>query len=131
MNKLLYPFIMIILLLASILLSEAVGMLNDTDPTNDAKAFTILKEQASQGSKDAGFLLGTLYKKGLMTDKDEKQAHYYYTLAAQSGDVDSMLILAWEEYQHNRVNEAIAWLQEAKALGSLEALELLKELEAL
>jgi len=126
MSKFIYLFIFVILLFASMGVAKAISMLNDNDNTNDKKAISILKKNSKSGDRDAGFLLGSMYKKGLIVDKDLDKSIQYYTLSADAGDIDSLLILSWHYYENNNTQKAIYLLKKAKDLGSAESIELLK-----
>lgn len=57
-------------------------------------AFTYLKELAPAGDPEAQYRLGDIYRWGDVGAADFKQALYWYSRAANQGNVDAMLGLA-------------------------------------
>lgn len=57
-------------------------------------AFTYLKELAPAGDPEAQYRLGDIYRWGDVGPADFKQALYWYSRAANQGNVDAMLGLA-------------------------------------
>ena len=53
------------------------------------RAFQINQQKANQGGADAQFTLGLLYKRGVGTIQDTKQAVYWYTKAAEQGHINA------------------------------------------
>lgn len=60
------------------------------DSDQYAKYMDYLKEYADQGVSDAQWMLGEAYRKGQAVKTDMEKAIYYYTLAAEKGNINAL-----------------------------------------
>lgn len=93
------------------------------------KNFQELIEKASQGDVDAMCMVGDCYNRGLYTEKNDKQSHYYYQMAADKGHTHAELITGIDYLNGIGVQKdtklAQSYLQKAADKGLPEAQHLL------
>ena len=115
------------------IIQEALQYYQDGSLEHHPQSIKALQLEAEQGNSDAAFLLATAYKNGKITYVNLDKAYYYYSLAAQKGDADAMLMLGWLDYRGTpefgiRIVQAKIWFQEAAKLGVIEAAEMVEML---
>jgi len=65
-------------------------------PSDYASGFPYIRDAAAGGNVDAQFMLANMYKEGLGTKKDPKQAFAWYTKAAEQGHVYAAYLAAYQ-----------------------------------
>ncbi|NKQ41648.1 MAG: sel1 repeat family protein [Sulfurovum sp.] len=109
----------------------AMAYLYDSDINNDAKAVKLLKD-ATHNDRDrkSAFLLGYYYKTKKFKILNSKESHNYYLIAANMGDKEAKMLVAWNFYKgigcirsHKRAKEL---LTELAISGNDKAKEILK-----
>jgi TPR repeat protein len=94
------------------------------------RAFAILRAEAEEGDTSAQYLLGTLYRTGQGTTRDEYAAFNWYKLAAEDGLLEAQYQLGMMYLQGEGVTarneEAMKWLWHAAARGYPQAGEILE-----
>ena len=133
MKKLLLLLVAIVLLYAAInhKFLEAMAYLHDNDASNDTKAIALLTD-AINNDKDrkSAFLLGYYYKTEKYNNINLELSHQNYLKAAQWGDKEAKMIVAWNFYKgrgcSRDVAEAKKLLTELSIAGNAKAKEILK-----
>ncbi len=93
-------------------------------------ALALLKASAEKGSARAGYLLGTLYRRGIGVEADEYESFYWCRRAAEQGLLEAqfqlgLMYLEGEGVTENR-ERAIEWLWAAADSGYPQATEVLQ-----
>ncbi len=110
-------------------------IINDTSqPINYEEAIKWFTLSASQGHKDSQEVLGLLYYKGEVINKDYNKALFFLTLAAQQQQTESQFVLG-EMFELGKgiTPDPISsrkWYRLASLQGHTEATTKIKELEA-
>jgi len=133
MKKLLLLLVAIVLLYAAInhKFLEAMAYLHDNDASNDTKAIALLTD-AINNDKDrkSAFLLGYYYKTEKYNNINLELSHQNYLKAAQWGDKEAKMIVAWNFYKGRGCSKEIAQakklLTELSIAGNAKAKEILK-----
>ncbi len=133
MKKLLLLLLAVVLVYAAInhKFLEAMAYLHDNDASNDTKAVSLLTD-AINNDKDrkSAFLLGYYYKTEKYNNVNLELSHQNYLKAAQWGDDEAKMIVAWNFYKgrgcSRDVAEAKKLLTELSIAGNAKAKEILK-----
>lgn len=110
---------------------EAMTYLHDNDPSNDAKAVTLL-EDAIKNDQDrkSAFLLGYYYKSAKFNNINLMVSHENYLKAATWGDKEAKMIVAWNFYKARGctkdIKRAKEMLTQLAIAGDAKAKEVLK-----
>jgi len=123
----------VVLFGAQLILSEVLVMYQKDELRNNLSALEVLKDEANKGNTNAAFLLATSYRNGKAGVVDINKAIYWYKVASENGDADSMLMLGWLYYKQPdnlRINlkKARYWFKKAASHGVDEAVEMLEML---
>ena len=133
MKKLLLLLLAVVLVYAAMnhKFLEAMAYLHDNDASNDTKAISLLTD-AINNDKDrkSAFLLGYYYKTEKYNNVNLELSHQNYLKAAQWGDDEAKMIVAWNFYKgrgcSRDVAEAKKLLTELSIAGNAKAKEILK-----
>lgn len=133
MKKLLLLLLAVVLVYAAMnhKFLEAMAYLHDNDASNDTKAISLLTD-AINNDKDrkSAFLLGYYYKTEKYNNVNLELSHQNYLKAAQWGDKEAKMIVAWNFYKgrgcSRDVAEAKKLLTELSIEGNAKAKEILK-----
>ena len=133
MKKLLLLLLAVVLVYAAMnhKFLEAMAYLHDNDASNDTKAVSLLTD-AINNDKDrkSAFLLGYYYKTEKNNNVNLELSHQNYLKAAQWGDDEAKMIVAWNFYKgrgcSRDVAEAKKLLTELSIAGNAKAKEILK-----
>lgn len=109
----------------------AISYLHDNDPGNDSKAVTLLQEAVEDDhDTKSAFLLGYYYRSPRFHAIDLKRSHTYYLKAAQWGDDDAKMIVAWQFYKgigcKKDIEMSKTFLTQLAIRGNEKAKEILK-----
>ncbi len=133
MRKILLLGLVVVLLYATVnhKFLLAMAYLHDSDLHNDAKAVTLLKEAAENDrDRKSAFLLGYYYKTKKYKIMDYTKSHKYYLTAANMGDNEAKMLVAWNFYKglgcEKSVNKSRDLLTELAIGGNDKAKEVLK-----
>jgi TPR repeat protein len=133
MKKLLFFLVGVIILYAAVnhKFLIAITYLYDNDPANDSKAVALLRDAvAHDHDRKSAFLLGYYYKNERFHAIDLKRSHHFYLRAAQWGDDDAKMIVAWNFYKgigcKRQIDKAKSFLTELAIKGNKDAEEILK-----
>jgi len=133
MKKLLLLLLAIVVLYAAMNHKFLVAMtyLHDNDPSNDKKAVKLLTD-AINNDKDrkSAFLLGYYYKTEKYHDINMHASHSNYLKAANWGDEEAKMIVAWNFYKgkgcSKDISQAKNMLTQLSIAGNNKAKEILK-----
>ena len=133
MKKILLMLLAVVLLYAAMnhKFLLAMAYLHDKDPSNDATAATLL-EDAKRNDHDikSAFLLGYYYKTAKYHAIDPVKSHQNYLYAAQRGDKEAKMLVAWNFYKgigcKKDIKRSKALLTELAIGGNEKAKEILK-----
>jgi len=133
MKKLLIFLVAVILLYAAVnhKFLVAITYLYDNDPDNDTKAVSLLLDAVENDhDRKSAFLLGYYYKNERFHAVDLQRSHHFYLRAAQWGDDDAKMIVAWNYYKgigcKRQISKAKTFLTELAIKGNKDAKEILK-----
>jgi len=84
------------------------------------KGFEFFRLAAYCNDESGEYNLGSCYKYGLGTDKDEKAAIRWWTLCASRGHADSQYELGLM-FEKSNLEQAITWYKMAAAQGQIDA----------
>lgn len=93
---------------------------------NLTKSLFWLDKAANNGQGDAAQLLGNLYFTGSEITKDTVKGLAYFEKGAKSNNINSLLFLG--HYYQNDKEKSTKYIKQALALGSAEALNMMKTL---
>ncbi len=110
---------------------EAMTYLHDNNPSNDAKAVTLLTDAINNDSdRKSAFLLGYYYKSEKYNNINMRASHENYLKAANWGDDEAKMIVAWNFYKargcDKNVVQAKEMLTQLAIAGNAKAKEVLK-----
>ena len=133
MKKLLLLILAIVVLYAAMNHKFLVAMtyLHDNDTSNDKKAVKLLTD-AIENDKDrkSAFLLGYYYKTEKYHDINMNASHNNYLKAANWGDEEAKMIVAWNFYKgkgcSKDIRQAKNMLTQLSIAGNNKAKEILK-----
>jgi len=109
----------------------AMAYLHDNDHSNDIKAVRLL-EEAKKYNKDSksAFLLGYYYKSKKYHALNPEKSHRNYLFAANRGDKEAKLLVAWNFYKgigcKRNIKKSTQLLTELAIGGNERAKEILK-----
>ncbi|CAA6809851.1 MAG: Unknown protein [uncultured Sulfurovum sp.] len=133
MKKLLLLIVAVVVLYAAINHKFLMAMtyLHDNDVNNDAKAVTLLTEAINNDSdRKSAFLLGYYYKTEKYNAINMNSSHENYLKAANWGDEEAKMIVAWNFYKGKGCTKDIAqakeMLTQLSIAGNAKAKEVLK-----
>lgn len=133
MKKLLLLLLAVVLVYAAInhKFLEAMAYLHDNDASNDTKAVTLLTDAINNDNdRKSAFLLGYYYKTEKYNNINMERSHQNYLKAAQWGDNEAKMIVAWNFYKARGCNKDVAQakklLTELSIAGNAKAKEILK-----
>jgi TPR repeat protein len=102
MKKILFLGLAVVLLYAAMnhKFLLAMAYLHDSDPSNDRTAVALL-EDAKRNNNDtkSAFLLGYYYKTKKYHALNPKKSHTNYLFAANRGDNEAKMLVAWDFYK--------------------------------
>ena len=133
MKKLLLLLLAVVLVYAAMnhKFLEAMAYLHDNDASNDTKAVSLLTDAINNDNDSkSAFLLGYYYKTEKYNNINMELSHQNYLKAAQWGDNEAKMIVAWNFYKgrgcSRDVAEAKKLLTELSIAGNAKAKEILK-----
>jgi len=133
MKKLLLLLLAVVLVYAAMnhKFLEAMAYLHDNDASNDTKAISLLTDAINNDNdRKSAFLLGYYYKTEKYNNINLQLSHQNYLKAAQWGDDEAKMIVAWNFYKgrgcSRDVAEAKKLLTELSIAGNAKAKEILK-----
>ena len=133
MKKLLLLLLAVVLVYAAMnhKFLEAMAYLHDNDASNDTKAVSLLTDAINNDNdRKSAFLLGYYYKTEKYNNINLQLSHQNYLKAAQWGDDEAKMIVAWNFYKgrgcSRDVAEAKKLLTELSIAGNAKAKEILK-----
>ena len=133
MKKLLLLLLAVVLVYAAInhKFLEAMAYLHDNDASNDTKAVTLLTDAINNDNdRKSAFLLGYYYKTEKYNNINMERSHQNYLKAAQWGDNEAKMIVAWNFYKGRGCSKDVAQakklLTELSIAGNAKAKEILK-----
>ena len=133
MKKLLLLIVAVVVLYAAINHKFLMAMtyLHDNNFNNDAKAVTLLTEAINNDSdRKSAFLLGYYYKTEKYNAINMNSSHENYLKAANWGDEEAKMIVAWNFYKGKGCTQDIAqakeMLTQLSIAGNAKAKEVLK-----
>ena len=89
-----------------------------------AEVIPLLEELAGQGHVVAQLSLGSCYDNSFGITHDEEKAVYWYTKAAEAGNMKAQLLLAYCYYTGYEIRDyvkAAEWFRKAAAQGDADA----------
>jgi uncharacterized protein len=104
--------------MADATLDEALVLFDDG---NYVEALPIAQEFAAKDDAVAMLMLGRMMQKGLGVDADAKQAQYWFSKAAEKGNVDAQLALALIFLEQQNLAEGGPLLEKAAQAGNVTA----------
>lgn len=109
----------------------AMTYLHDNDFSNDAKAVSLLNEAINNDNdRKSAFLLGYYYKTEKYNAIDMQASHNNYLKAANWGDEEAKMIVAWNFYKargcERNIAQAKEMLTQLSIAGNEKAKEVLK-----
>lgn len=133
MKKLLLLLLAVVILYAAVNHKFLMAMtyLHDNDLSNDAKAVALLTD-AINNDKDrkSAFLLGYYYKTEKYNAINMQASHNNYLKAANWGDEEAKMIVAWNFYKgrgcERNIAQAKEMLTQLSIAGNKKAKEVLK-----
>ncbi len=133
MKKILFLGLIVVLLYAAMnhRFLLAMAYLHDNDPGNDVKAVKLL-EEAKKYDKDSksAFLLGYYYKSKKYHALNPRKSHSNYLFAANRGDKEAKMLVAWNFYKgigcKRNIKKSQQLLTELAIGGNDKAKEILK-----
>ena len=133
MKKLLLLLVAVILVYAAMnhKFLEAMTYLHDNDSSNDNKAVSLLTDAINNDNdRKSAFLLGYYYKTEKYHNINMQRSHQNYLKAAQWGDNEAKMIVAWNFYKgrgcSKDVSQAKKLLTQLALTGNAKAKEVLK-----
>jgi TPR repeat protein len=133
MKKLLLLLIAVILVYAAVnhKFLQAMAYLHDSDASNDSKAVSLLQDAINTDSdKKSAFLLGYYYKTSKFNAINMNASHNNYLKAANWGDEEAKMIVAWNFYKgkgcSKDISQAKDMLTQLAIAGNTKAKEVLK-----
>ncbi|CAA6813720.1 MAG: Unknown protein [uncultured Sulfurovum sp.] len=133
MKKLLLLLVAVILVYAAInhKFLTAMSYLHDYNPNNDSQAVALLQDAINNDNdKKSAFLLGYYYKTEKFNDINMNASHENYLKAANWGDEEAKMIVAWNFYKgkgcQKDVSQAKEMLTQLSIAGNAKAKEVLK-----
>jgi TPR repeat protein len=133
MKKLLLLLLVVVALYAALNHKFLLAMtyLHDSDPSNDKKAVSLLQDAINQDSdRKSAFLLGYYYKTEKYDAVNMEASHNNYLKAANWGDEEAKMIVAWNFYKARGCDKNIAqakeMLTQLSIAGNAKAKEVLK-----
>ena len=133
MKKLLLLLLAIVVLYAAVnhKFLMAMSYLHDGDLSNDAKAVELLNDAVNNDQdRKSAFLLGYYYKTEKYQNIDMALSHQNYLKAANWGDEEAKMIVAWNFYKARGcakdVSKAKEILTQLSINGNEKAKEILK-----
>lgn len=133
MKKILLLILAVILVYAAVnhKFLQAMAYLHDNDFSNDAKAVQLLNEAVNQDQDHkSAFLLGYYYKTKKYNAINMQASHNNYLKAANWGDKEAKMIVAWNLYKgrgcSRNISQAKKILTELSIEGNSKAKEVLK-----
>ena len=107
----------------------AMSYLHDNDNSNDAKAVALLNDAINNDQdRKSAFLLGYYYKTEKYNNINMELSHQNYLKAAQWGDDEAKMIVAWNFYKGRGCNQNIAQAKELLTQLSINGNEKAKEI---
>ena len=133
MKKLLLLLVAVIVLYAVVnhKFLTAMTYLHDNNPSNDSQAVSLLQDAINNDQdKRSAFLLGYYYKSNKYNDINMNASHDNYLKAANWGDKEAKMIVAWNFYKgkgcSKNISQAKELLTELAIAGNNKAKEVLK-----
>ena len=133
MKKLLLLLIAVVVLYAALnhKFLTAMTYLHDRDASNDSKAVALLTDAINNDNdRKSAFLLGYYYKTAKYNDINMNASHNNYLKAANWGDEEAKMIVAWNFYKARGCTKDIAqakeMLTQLSIAGNAKAKEVLK-----
>ena len=133
MKKLLLLLIAVILVYAAVnhKFLQAMAYLHDSDDSNNNKAVSLLTDAINNDSDSkSAFLLGYYYKTEKYNDINMEASHNNYLKAANWGDEEAKMIVAWNFYKGKGCTKDVAQSKEMLTnlaiAGNDKAKEILK-----
>jgi len=133
MKKLLLLLIAVILVYAAVnhKFLQAMAYLHDSDDSNNNKAVSLLTDAINNDSDSkSAFLLGYYYKTEKYNDINMNASHNNYLKAANWGDEEAKMIVAWNFYKgkgcEKNIGQAKDMLTQLAIIGNDKAKEILK-----
>lgn len=133
MKKLLLLLVAVILVYAAVNHKFLMAMtyLHDNDVSNDSQAVTLLTDAINNDSdRKSAFLLGYYYKTEKYDAIDMYASHNNYLKAANWGDEEAKMIVAWNFYKakgcEKNIAQAKEMLTQLSIAGNAKAKEVLK-----
>ena len=133
MKKLLLLLVAVVLVYAAVnhKFLEAMAYLHDNDASNDSKAVSLLQDAINNDQdKKSAFLLGYYYKTSKYNAINMNASHNNYLKAANWGDKEAKMIVAWNFYKgkgcDKDISQAKEMLTQLAIAGNAKAKEVLK-----
>ncbi len=133
MKKLLLLFVVVILVYAAVnhKFLTAMSYLHDNNPNNDTQAVALLEDAIiNDHDRKSAFLLGYYFKTQKYNAIDLQRSHQNYLKAAQWGDEEAKMIVAWNFYKgrgcSRDISKAKEMLTQLAIAGNAKAKEVLK-----
>ena len=133
MKKLLLILVAVILVYAAVnhKFLQAMAYLHDEDASNDAKAVSLLQDAVlNDADRKSAFLLGYYFKTSKYDAVDMYASHNNYLKAANWGDEEAKMIVAWNFYKARgcakNIAQAKEMLTQLSIAGNAKAKEVLK-----
>jgi TPR repeat protein len=133
MKKLFLLFIAVVVLYAVVNHKFLMAMtyLHDNNPTNDGEAITLLSDAVNNDhDKKSAFLLGYYYKSSKYNAVNLYASHENYLKAANWGDEEAKMIVAWNFYKGRgctkNIPQSKEMLTQLAVAGNSKAKEVLK-----
>ncbi|HHD75323.1 MAG TPA: hypothetical protein ENK95_00700 [Campylobacterales bacterium] len=133
MKKLLLLLVAVILVYAAVNHKFLMAMtyLHDNDTSNDAQAVTLLTDAVNNDQdRKSAFLLGYYYKTQKYNAINMEASHNNYLKAANWGDEEAKMIVAWNFYKgkgcQRNIAKAKELLTQLSIAGNEKAKEVLK-----